>query len=360
MTIRQNLCPNPACGANVTGWTGSSAPTQITGLTGFPVTTGADYSAGSSFVQSPAAPTGLITPGGTYTLSMYVRNNNGLAANNKTLFLAWKRSAGGDDFSTTTLVNLPANSITRVEITGVAVALANSAYLVLDGMNAVAGVGDRATAALYEAVAGPAGTYFDGNSANSTWDGTPHNSTSTFNDAGGTTPVQSTLTAKWRVYGKVSTSLTGKWAVFQKITSSLRSLWNVFVNPPTSGERYLAMQRRMTQALINDDPTTAQLIPRNRTETATGGYSFVDAAPRVAQTFKLSLLASDQRPTITVGGVERTMDFHLIGPWDMSIEVNDYWVDAEGTKYIVGGFTEGWDYMTKAQVFRHIPKEANP
>lgn len=181
---RQNLCPNPACGANITGWTGSAAPTQATGLTGFPVTTGANYSAGGTFVQSPAAPSGMVAAGGTYTLSMYVRNSNGLAANGKTLYLAWKRSAGGDDFGTTTTVNLPANSVTRVSITGVAPALANGAYLVLDGLSAATGVGDYATAALYEAAAGPAGTYFDGNSASASWDGTANNSTSTLNDAG--------------------------------------------------------------------------------------------------------------------------------------------------------------------------------
>lgn len=181
---------------------------------------------------------------------------------------------------------------------------------------------------------------------------------------GGVTPVQSTLTSKWLVRTKVSTLLTGKWTVFQKVTSSIRSLWNVFTNAPTADQRYLLMQRRMTQALIEDDPTTAQLIPRIRVETSTGGYTLTDGAPRVAQTFKLSLLNSDQRPTITptstTGGIERIMDFHLIGPWNMSIEVNDYWVDAEGTKYIVESFTEGWGYMTKAQVSRHVPKEANP
>jgi hypothetical protein len=121
----------------------------------------------------------------------------------------------------------------------------------------------------------------------------------------------------------------------------------------------LEAQRRMTAAFIADDPTTAALIPQARTTTASGGFTDTPGTPRTPQTFKLSLLAYDQRPTITVAGVERVADYHLIGPHDMAIEVGDYWVDAEGTTYDVVGFTEGWSYMTKAFVQRHTPREAN-
>lgn len=122
----------------------------------------------------------------------------------------------------------------------------------------------------------------------------------------------------------------------------------------------LAEQRRMTAAFIADDPTTAQLIPVTRTPTSSGGYTDVPGTPRAAQTFKLSLLAYDQRPTVTVAGVERIGDYHLIGPHDMAIAVGDYWVDEAGTRYDVIGFTEGWDYETKAIVLRHIPRTARP
>lgn len=122
----------------------------------------------------------------------------------------------------------------------------------------------------------------------------------------------------------------------------------------------LTVQRRMTAAFIADDPTTTALIPVTRTLLANGGYSYVDGAPRPAQTFKLSLLAFDQRPTLTVAGVERLMDFHLIGPHNMAIEVGDHWTADDGTKYEVAALTEGWNYMTKAVVFRHVPREANP
>lgn len=122
----------------------------------------------------------------------------------------------------------------------------------------------------------------------------------------------------------------------------------------------LDAQRRLTAAFIEDDPTNAALVPVTRVRTASGGYVNQDGTPRPVQTFKLSLLAYDQRPTLTVAGVERLMDFHLIGPHDMSIAVGDWWVDSEGTRYEVAGFSEGWNHETKAFVFRHVPRESRP
>lgn len=122
----------------------------------------------------------------------------------------------------------------------------------------------------------------------------------------------------------------------------------------------LDVQRRMTAAFIADDPTTAQLIPVTRVAQANGGFQEQAQTPRVAQTFKLSLLAYDQRPTITIAGVERIADYHIIGPHDMAIAVGDYWIGPEGTRYDVVGLTEGWDYETKAFVSRHIPRTVKP
>ena len=118
--------------------------------------------------------------------------------------------------------------------------------------------------------------------------------------------------------------------------------------------------RAGTAAFIADDPTTAQLIPVTRVSQPNGGYQEQPGTPRVPQTFKLSLLAYDQRPTITIAGVERIADYHIIGPHDMAIAVGDYWVDAAGTRYDVISLVEGWDYETKAIVSRHIPRAVKP
>lgn len=118
----------------------------------------------------------------------------------------------------------------------------------------------------------------------------------------------------------------------------------------------LTAQRKLTAALIADDPTTAQLIPVTRVATPAGGFIEQPGAARAPQTFKLSLLAYDQRPTVTVAGVERLADYHLIGAWDMAIATGDYWIDEDGARYDVVGTTEGWEYEIKAVVVRHIPR----
>jgi hypothetical protein len=128
----------------------------------------------------------------------------------------------------------------------------------------------------------------------------------------------------------------------------------------TANSVTLAALRSSTAAFIADDPTTAQLIPVTRVEQPNGGFQETEGTARAAQTFKLSALSYDQRPALTVAGVERIADFHLIGPHDMAIAVGDYWVDADTTRYDVIGFSEGWDYMTKAFVSRHIPRGARP
>lgn len=122
----------------------------------------------------------------------------------------------------------------------------------------------------------------------------------------------------------------------------------------------LAAQRQATAAFIAMDPYTAVLIPVSRVKTPAGGFTEQDGVARVAQTFKLSAMGFDPAPTITVAGVERIITYHIIGPHDMTVEVGDYWVDAEGTRWDVVGFTEGWGYMTKALVSRHVPREARP
>lgn len=128
----------------------------------------------------------------------------------------------------------------------------------------------------------------------------------------------------------------------------------------TANSVALAAQRAVTAAFIADDPTSAQFIPVTRVKTAGGGFTEQVGAPRALQTFKLSLLSYDQRPTFTLAGVERIADYHIIGPHDLQIAVGDYWVDTAGTRYDVVGLTEGWDYEVKAYASRHIPRSVNP
>lgn len=173
---RQNLSPNPACGANVTGWAGGATPAQSGSVSGFPVPSGAVYTAGT-FQQTP---TGAATPGVVYTGSVYVLSA-GFPQSGKTLYLAFTRSVGGDDFSNTTSFSVPASTVTRISITATAPASTTGMYLVLDAMNAASAT-ITLSANLMEAA--PAlDTYFDGNTGGASWDGTANNSTSTLSGA---------------------------------------------------------------------------------------------------------------------------------------------------------------------------------
>lgn len=123
----------------------------------------------------------------------------------------------------------------------------------------------------------------------------------------------------------------------------------------------LDVQRRLTQAFINADPTARPIVltPHVRQRQPNGGYKDVDGTPRAPQKFKLSEIAYDQRPTVTVAGVERIIDFHLIGRHDAQIAVGDWWMEG-ATKYEVIGFTDGFEYEIKAQVLRHVPRTEVP
>jgi hypothetical protein len=124
--------------------------------------------------------------------------------------------------------------------------------------------------------------------------------------------------------------------------------------------RVTQAQVRMTQGFIDQDPTDVVLIPTTRVTTPAGGFDEADGTPRDVQTFKLILLAYDQRPTLTLAGVERVIDYHILGLPDAIIAVGDYWVDEEGTRWDIVGMSEGWNYETKAFASRHVPRSARP
>lgn len=176
MATRHNLNTNPGAKNDVTGWqrSGANAPTRVTGLTGAPVTTGAQYASGTYQTTSM----GVVDPATQYALSVYAFS--AAAQSNKTLYANFTRSSGGDVQPTSTTVSIPAGTWTRLSMVVTSPALANGAGLLLDGVNAgVAAI--TFTAAMAEPV-GTLDTYFDGDSPGATWDGTDGSSASTLND----------------------------------------------------------------------------------------------------------------------------------------------------------------------------------
>lgn len=116
----------------------------------------------------------------------------------------------------------------------------------------------------------------------------------------------------------------------------------------------LDAQRRQTKAYIENDPTIIELIPTVTTVLANGGKSRDDGITRRPQQFKMIVAAYDQRPVITVDGVERIISYTLLGEWDCEMEVWDHWV-TDGCTYTVVALGEGYGYSKKGLVERHLP-----
>lgn len=185
MATRQNVCPNPSCKNNATGWNSNTTIARTTGITGMPNTTGMLLT-GNGFVQMP---TGACVPGDTVTVSFYVKNNSSFSLTGRTVYIGFTRSAGGDDYSqTATLATVAPGAVVRFSYTGTAPTNATGVFLLVDAVNGTSGTGIEFGSILYEKVAGPVGAYFDGDSPYSVWDGTDGNSTSTYTDPAAVKP----------------------------------------------------------------------------------------------------------------------------------------------------------------------------
>lgn len=118
----------------------------------------------------------------------------------------------------------------------------------------------------------------------------------------------------------------------------------------------LDAQRRTTKAFINADPTTIVLTPQVTTITDGGGRKMEPGDPRAEQVFKLIPMTYDQRPTVTAGGVERIIDYTLLGEWDAEGEVWDtFTLEEDATEYyLVVAITNGHGYEKKFLCERHL------
>jgi hypothetical protein len=178
MATRHNTCVNPSLKNNLTGWddNGAEVPTRVS-VTGFPRSFGARYTtnAASSFIRTA---TGAVTAGQTYTLSIYIKpTTNG----GGTIYAEWLNSGGGVISYTSNSYTANGGVVTRISHTGVAPSGAASVRIITDGINFALNNCDF-TAVLIEE-SGTLQDFFDGDSANATWDGTDGNSASTLNDS---------------------------------------------------------------------------------------------------------------------------------------------------------------------------------
>jgi hypothetical protein len=119
---------------------------------------------------------------------------------------------------------------------------------------------------------------------------------------------------------------------------------------------YLEAQRALTIKYIEYDPTEIVLIPYVDTPSATGGFTRTEGVPKAPQTFK-RIAQSSARPIVTVAGVERIVDYVLLGAWDSNMEVGDHWTDPQdGAFYEVIAIEAGHGYERKGFVARKLTK----
>lgn len=80
-----------------------------------------------------------------------------------------------------------------------------------------------------------------------------------------------------------------------------------------------ATNRRLTKAFIDANPVTLTLVPREKVKKPAGGYTYQDGLARDPQVMTLieqTGLAGQPTPRITVDGVDRVVEFMLLGEWD--------------------------------------------
>lgn len=118
----------------------------------------------------------------------------------------------------------------------------------------------------------------------------------------------------------------------------------------------LAAQRRITKAFIAAHPVQVVLIPRVPTKTGTG-TKLVDQAARPAQTVRLidQSAAGGTTPGVvtTLDGQQRKVEFQMLGTFDASFGLYDYWLDSNGVRLEVAELLPANGYELRAQVVRY-------
>ena len=100
----------------------------------------------------------------------------------------------------------------------------------------------------------------------------------------------------------------------------------VLPNPPDqpgdglpSPTAELDAQRRLTEYFIQTQPRQIDLTPRASVRTSSGGRVWALGTPRGAQTMRLVEPVVPNPPLAASDGVQRQVEFILIGRWDAEI-----------------------------------------
>lgn len=109
-------------------------------------------------------------------------------------------------------------------------------------------------------------------------------------------------------------------------------------------QRELAAQRRMTHAFIQTAPRNVSLVPRTKVRKPSGGFAWQEQAPRPEQVFKLNEPGVVPAPVVTVDGIQRVVEFEMIGEWDSTIGRHDVFeLDGARWEVVEVAHYNGWE-----------------
>ena len=119
---------------------------------------------------------------------------------------------------------------------------------------------------------------------------------------------------------------------------------------PSAAE--LAVQRLNTNAFIAANPSMVTLIPRIRHRSGSG-TRWEEKDPRPLQVGRLiDGGGAGNPPERGEDALQRKDVFQLLLPWDGEVELNDFWVGADGERYEVSGILPSNGYELRAAVIR--------
>lgn len=94
-------------------------------------------------------------------------------------------------------------------------------------------------------------------------------------------------------------------------------------SPGAGGAGASVVQRGLTAAFIAALPVSLVLTPRTHQKLPSGGFSYVLGSPRASQVMTIVEQTGLPRPTRTVDGVERVVEFEIVGQWDAQMARGD-------------------------------------
>lgn len=110
-----------------------------------------------------------------------------------------------------------------------------------------------------------------------------------------------------------------------------------------------AVNRRMTTAFIAVKPDILILTPRTRVKKPAGGWTWEEEAPREPQTMTMIEHSGPPQMITTQDGVERKVEFELLGEWDAGMAVGDVF-SYKGRDWEVAELWVHNDYETRGRV----------